>query len=127
MKPTSTTKITLLAATWALALALAGCDKGNQPSVDASKAQADTAASSALNAARAAAVNTGEALKETAVAAKHEADAAIVKTQEDVSSGNVKGTLDKMGQDAKEAVTVAADKTRDMAQDAKQKVDQKQN
>jgi hypothetical protein len=128
MKSRLKTSIASVCTLCALSMALYGCDKpGNEPSVNTSKSEADAAASSAMNAARAAAVSTGEALKDTAVAAKHEADAAIVKTQEAASSGDVKGTIDRMGQDAKNAVSVAADKTRDMAQDAKQKVDQKSN
>ena len=107
-----------------LSCLLGACDKP-EPSVDASKAAADSAASSALNAARAAAIDTGHALKETAIAAEHETDAAVVKTREAATSADVQGTLQKAGTEAKEAVSVAADKTRDMAHDAKQSIDQK--
>ena len=103
---------------------LAACDKP-LPSVNASKAAADSAGSSALDAARAAAVDTGQALKEGAIAAKHETDAAIVQTREAASSADVQGTLQKAGAEAKDAISVAADKTRDLAQDAKQSVDKK--
>jgi uncharacterized lipoprotein YajG len=111
---------------WIAALAagliLAGCDKP-LPSVNASKSEADTAASSALNAARAAAVNTGEALKDTAVAAGHEADAAIQKTRESASSGDLQQSMQRAGNDAKQAVAVAVDKTKELAADAKDKPD----
>jgi hypothetical protein len=111
---------------WIAALAagviLAGCDK-QLPSVNTSKSEADTAASSALNAARAAAVNTGEALKDTAVAAGHEADAALQKTRESTTSGDVQNSMQRVGNDAKQAVTVAVDKTKELAADAKDKPD----
>jgi hypothetical protein len=107
-----------------LSCLLGACDKP-EPSVDASKAAADSAASAALNAARAAAVDTGKALKETAIAAEHETDAAVVKTREAASSADLQGSLQKVGTEARDAVNVAADKTRDMAHDAKQSVDQK--
>ncbi len=114
---------TLVLAT-SLSCLLAACDKP-VPSVDASKAQADSAASSALGAARAAAVDTGQALKDTAIAAKHETDAAIAKTREASSSSDLQGTLQKVGTEAKDAVNVAVDKTRDMAHDAKENIDKK--
>jgi hypothetical protein len=107
-----------------LSCLLAGCDKP-VPSVGTSKAEADSAASSALGAARAAAVETGQALKDTAIAAKHETDAAIAQTREAASSADVQGTLQKAGAEAKQAVTVAADKTRDLAHDAKEDIDKK--
>lgn len=117
-------KISTLLIAASLSCLLGACDKP-LPSANTSKAEADSAGNAALNAARAAAVDTGQALKDTAIAAKHETDAAIAQTRAAASSADVPGTLQKAGTEAKEAVSVAADKTRDMAHDAKQSVDQK--
>ena len=117
-------RISTLAIALSLSCLLSACDKP-LPSVNTSKAAADSAGSSALNAARAAAVDTGEALKDTAIAAKHETDAAIAQSREAASSADVQGTLQKAGNEAKQAVAVAADKTRDLAHDAKEDVEKK--
>jgi uncharacterized lipoprotein YajG len=108
--------VAVLAAT----LMLAACDKP-MPTVGASKSQADSAASSAMNAARAAAIDTGEALKDTAVAAQHEAEAAVEKTRESASSGDLQASMQRAGSDAKNAVNVAIDNTKTLANDAKDK------